>query len=137
MGVSFLPGPPLTYTLAPLGMWGEALGAAAAIAPQLILTAMLAAMRPIAFIHVYKMEKEDKRLARQPPGPPPRTQTSSKPSSTFAAMTGAVQGEALIALTAEAAWGIVAAPTGTTWARLGQALVIVCRGQRRGRATWW
>lgn len=72
MGVSFLPGPPLTYTLAPLGMWGEALGAAAAIAPQLVLTAMLAAMRPIAFIHVCEIEKEDKSLARQPPGPPPR-----------------------------------------------------------------
>lgn len=72
LGVSFLPGPPLTYTLAPLGMWGEALGAAAAIAPQLVLTAMLAAMRPIAFIHVCEIEKEDKRLARQPPGAPPR-----------------------------------------------------------------
>lgn len=76
MGVSFLPGPPkLTYTLAPLGVWGEALGAAAAIAPQLVLTAMLAAMRPIAFIHVYEMEKEDKRLARQPPGPPPKSRS--------------------------------------------------------------
>ena len=72
MGVSFLPGPPLTYTLAPLGMWGEALGAAAAIAPQLVLTAMLAAMRPIAFIHVCEIEKEDKSLARHPPGQPPR-----------------------------------------------------------------
>ena len=53
-------------------------------------------------------------------------------------MTGAVQGEALIALTAEAAWGIVAAPPGTTWARPGQALVIVCRrqaGPRGGRGT--
>lgn len=35
-------------------------------------------------------------------------------------MTGAVQGEALIALTAEAAWGIVGTPTGTMgqcWAK--------------------
>lgn len=42
----------LVHTLGPLGMWGEALGAAAAVAPQLILTAVLAVMWLITFIHI-------------------------------------------------------------------------------------
>lgn len=42
----------------------------------------------------------------------------------------------MIALTVEAAGAVVATSAGATWARLGQALIIVCRGQRMGRATW-
>lgn len=47
----------LTHTLAPLRVWGEALGAATAVAPQLILAAMPAAMGPCTLIHVCETEK--------------------------------------------------------------------------------
>lgn len=88
------------------------------------------AMRPIAFIHVYEMEKEDKRKAGQAaPRATPRTEPHPSPVLPSTAMTGAVQGEALIALTAEAAWGIVAAPTGTTcgpgWAKHSSGAAVV------------
>lgn len=43
---------PLTHTLGPLGMLGEALGTVAAVAPQLILTAKLAVMGPVTFIYI-------------------------------------------------------------------------------------
>lgn len=126
--------PPLTHTLAPQGVWRETLGAAAAVAPQLVLTAMLAAMRPVTFIHVCMTEKE-RGLTWQPSGPPPKPRLRAKPGSTFAATARAVRGEALIALAAEATWVVAAVSTGATQARLGQALVVICRGWRTGRAT--
>lgn len=42
----------------------------------------------------------------------------------------------MIAVIAEAAWSIVAASTGAIKARLGQAFIIIYRGQRTGRAPW-
>lgn len=42
----------------------------------------------------------------------------------------------MIAVTAEAAWSIVAVSTDAIKGRLGQAFIIICRGQRTGGATW-
>lgn len=63
----------------------------------------------------------------------PQSWIPPKPGFTFTATARAVQGESLVALTAEAAWGVVAVSSGATWARLGQAFVIVCIGQRMDR----
>ena len=52
-------------------------------------------------------------------------------------MARAVQHEASITLTVEAAWGVLAVSMGATEARLGQALIIIYRGQRMGRVALW
>lgn len=72
--------PRLTHTLAPLGVGSKALGAAAAVAAQLILTAMLAAMGPITFINIYEMEKRREGLPGGPQGHPPGLDPTPNPA---------------------------------------------------------
>ena len=73
----------LTHTLAPLGVRGEALGAATAVAPQLVLTAVPTAMGPVTFIHVCETETGWQGSPGGPgdhsPGPEP-TQSPALPS---------------------------------------------------------
>lgn len=54
---------PLTNTLAPPGVRGETLGAAAAVAPRLVLTAMLAEIEPGTLVHVFKTERDGTKMA--------------------------------------------------------------------------
>lgn len=81
----------LTHTLAPLGVRGEALGAATAVAPQLVLTAVLAAMGPVTLIHVCETRTGPDGLPGGPldhsPGPDP-TQSPALPSQPRPELSG-------------------------------------------------
>lgn len=66
-----------------------------------------------------------------------QTENSLQLYFTFTAVARAVQHEASITLTVEAAWGVPAVSMGTAEARLGQALIIIYRGQRMGRVALW
>lgn len=73
----------LTHTLAPLRVRGEAPRAGAAVAPQLVLTAVLAAVGPVTLVHICETWSGPDGLPGGPldrsPGPHP-TQSPALPS---------------------------------------------------------